>query len=171
MSAKRYQHIGTLRNYGMRAKKKAWECIASLRMNGKPSTLFQYRRLPVEVVVNPRSSIFALVVCLAFVGLACDTLQRFSATNIKEILDHPRDYEKKEVTIYGTVINTASILVVKYFEVQDSTGTIKVVTEGSLPAKGDKITVTGQLSVIEVGSQRWVVLKENRKADNTEKQG
>jgi hypothetical protein len=43
---------------------------------------------------------------------------------MKEILDHPRDYENKEVTIYGTVINTASILVVKYFELRDDTGTI-----------------------------------------------
>ena len=71
--------------------------------------------------MNPRGAIYAVVVCLAFVGVACETLERFSAKNIKEILDHVRDYENKEVTIYGTVIDTASILVVKYFELQDNT--------------------------------------------------
>ena len=121
--------------------------------------------------MNARRAIYALVICLAFASSACDTFQGFGATKIKEILDHPRDYENKEVTIYGTVINTESILVLKYFELQDDTGTIKVVTDRLLPAKGDKIKITGQLSVIEVGSQRWVVVQEHRKADKTEKQG
>ncbi len=102
----------------------------------------------------------ALVICVAFLNLACDAMNRFTATKIKDILDHPRDYENKDVTVYGTVTNSVSLLVVKYFELQDETGTIKVVTDKLLPTKGEKIKVTGRMAVIEVGPERWVALRE-----------
>jgi len=121
--------------------------------------------------MKPTGLISALVGCLAFGPLACDTIDRLTATKIKEILDHPRNYEEQEVTIYGTVTDAASVLVVKYFEIKDDTGAIKVVTDRVLPAKGEKIKVTGHTSVIEVGSERWVVLREKSRADKSEKTG
>ena len=121
--------------------------------------------------MKPRGFISALVVFLALVPMACDTLDRLTATNIKEIIDHPRNYEEKEVTIYGTVTEATSMLVVKYFEIQDDTASIKVVTDRLLPAKGEKIKVTGHTSVIEIGSERWIVLREKSRAGKTEKTG
>ena len=96
-------------------------------------------------------------------------VDRLTATNIKEIFDHPRDYENKEITIYGTMTDATSMLIVKYFEIQDDTGKIKVVTDRLLPAKGEKLKVTGRTGVIEVGSERWVVLREKSKPDKSEK--
>ena len=69
------------------------------------------------------------VVFLLFLGAACHITNSFMTIRIKEILDHPRDYENREVTIFGTVTNPVSFLVVKYFDLQDETGTIKVVTD------------------------------------------
>ncbi|MDH3446021.1 MAG: hypothetical protein OEN50_19005 [Deltaproteobacteria bacterium] len=117
--------------------------------------------------MKAKGFISALVVCLAFTTFGCDIIDRLTATKIKEILDNPREYENKEVTVYGTVTDAASMLIVKYFEVQDDSGKIKVVTVRTLPAKGEKLKVTGRTSVLEVGSERWVVLRE--KSDNSKK--
>ena len=106
---------------------------------------------------------FLSVVLLFFpLFLACDQVNKFTSTEIKDILDHPRNYENKEVTVYGTVTNPVSLLVVKYFEIQDDTGTIKVVTDKILPTKGEKLKVTGRMTVIEIGTERWIVLREKR---------
>jgi aspartyl/asparaginyl-tRNA synthetase len=117
--------------------------------------------------MKPKGLILALVAWLAVVNFGCDIIDRLSATDIGQILDHPREYEDKEVTIYGTVTEATSMLVLKYFEIQDDTGKIKVVTDRVLPAKGEKIKVTGHTSVIEVGSERWVVLQEKSRVDKS----
>jgi len=96
---------------------------------------------------------------------ACDYFDRLGATKINNILDHPRDYENKDVTVRGTVTDAASFLLVKFFEVDDGTGTIKVVTGRVLPQKGEKITVTGRMESIELGPQRLIVLREKRPAE------
>ena len=119
--------------------------------------------------MKQKGLISALVLWFIFCSFGCDTIDKLTATNIKEILEHPRDYENKEVTIYGTVTDATSILIVKYFEIQDDTGKIKVVTDRSLPAKGEKLKVTGRTGVIEVGPERWVVFREKSKPDKSEK--
>jgi len=86
-------------------------------------------------------------------------------TRIKGILDHPRDYENREVAIFGTVTHPVSFLVVKYFDLQDGTGTIKVVTDKVLPAKGEKLRVTGKVAVVEIGAERWIVAQEKNDSD------
>ena len=92
--------------------------------------------------------------------LACDQISALTATKIKDLTDHPRRYENKEVTVYGTVTDTASLLVVKFFEIQDSTGRIKVVTTRVLPQRGEKLRVTGYPQSIEIGGERLLVLRE-----------
>jgi len=121
--------------------------------------------------MKPTGLVSVFLFCLAMVNFGCDIVDRLTATKIKEILDHPRNYEEKEVTIYGTVTDAASMLVVKYFEIKDETGAIKVVTDRLLPAKGEKIKVTGRTTVIEIGSERWVVLREKGRGDKAEKTG
>lgn len=123
------------------------------------------------VAMKPSRLFTALLLSLAFANLGCDIVDRLTSTKIKEILDHPRDYEEKEVTIYGTVTESTSILVVKFFEIKDDTGAIKVVTDRRLPAKGEKIKVIGRTSVLEIGSERWIVLREKSRAEKSEKTG
>ena len=104
----------------------------------------------------------AMVFCVAFVGVSCDQFKRLSATNIKDVLDRPRDYENKEITIHGTVTESASIFIAKYFVLQDNTGSIKVITDRVLPKTGEQLSVTGSLQSIEIGPERWIVLREKR---------
>ena len=103
----------------------------------------------------------SVVFCLALLNLACDFAYSVTASKIKDILDHPRDYAKKEIAVYGTVTNAVSLLVLKYYEIQDDTGSIKVFTDKLLPSRGEKLRVTGRMAVVEVGSERWVVLRES----------
>lgn len=104
------------------------------------------------------------IIALVFLFFACEQVgepvKKLSATKIKNILDHPRNYENKEVTIYGTVTGAVSLLVVKYFEIQDDTGKMKVMTNRILPQIGEKLRVTGTLVSIEVGPERWLMLRE-----------
>jgi hypothetical protein len=55
-----------------------------------------------------------------------------------------------------------SLILVKYYEIQDGTGTIKVVTDKLLPSRGEKLSVTGRMMVVELGTERWVVIRENQ---------
>ncbi len=92
--------------------------------------------------------------------LGCDTYYKLTATKIRDIIDHPRDYENKDVTVYGTVTGSSSLVFVKFFELQDDTGSIKVVTNRVLPQNGEKIRVKGRMESIEIGPQRTIVLRE-----------
>ena len=95
-------------------------------------------------------------------GVACDQLSKLTATKIKDVLDRPRNYENKEITVHGTVTESASILIAKYFVLQDGTGSIKVFTDRTLPKSGQQLNVTGQIQSIEFGAERWVVLREQK---------
>ena len=112
------------------------------------------------LIMNSRILSLALVFCVGFVGVSCEQFKKLTATNIKDIVDRPRDYENKEVTIYGTVTDAASILVVKYFVLRDSTGSIRVITDRTLPKTGEQLSVTGYVESIEIGPERWVVIRE-----------
>ena len=54
-------------------------------------------------------------------------------TPIRNLVENPRDYEGKVLTIEGEVTSRASLFVVKYFTLKDHTGEIKVVTGRFLP--------------------------------------
>lgn len=102
------------------------------------------------------AAVFFLLSALA----ACDTYYKLTSTKIRDIIDHPRDYENKDVTVYGTVVGSSSLVFVKFFELQDDSGSIKVVTNRVLPQDGEKIRVTGRMESIEFGPQRTIVLRE-----------
>ena len=119
--------------------------------------------------MQTRSGIPAALLLAVFALSACDFIDRLRATKIKDVLDHPRDYENKDVTVSGTVTDAASFLVVKFFEINDGTGEIKVVTERVLPQKGEKIRVTGRMESIELGVGRVIVLREKRPAEKDAK--
>jgi hypothetical protein len=103
----------------------------------------------------------SIVFCLASLNLACDFVYGVTARKIKNILNHLRDYAKKENTVYGTVTNAVSLLVLKYYEIQDDSGSIKVFTDKLLSSRGEKLRATGRMAVVEVGLERWVVLRES----------
>ena len=92
------------------------------------------------------------------------------ATNIKvgNIVSDPRSYEGKSVTIEGKVTNIFSLIFIKYFELSDGTGSIGVVTNKPLPAKGQNIQVTGEVrQAFSVGDQNLTVILEGNSATSS----
>lgn len=82
-------------------------------------------------------------------------------TDIGQILADPRAYEGKNVTIDGEVGNSFSLVVIKYFELNDGTGTLGVVSDKPLPAKGQRLKVTGQIrEAFSLGDRNITVLVE-----------
>lgn len=103
-----------------------------------------------------RTFVAACLVILLSAG--CSGLM---ATPIKKILDNPRDYSGKPVTISGEVTELFSLFVIKYFVVKDRSGEIIVVTQKPLPAKGSKITVKGTVQeAFSLGDQQLIVIME-----------
>ncbi len=80
---------------------------------------------------------------------------------IGKILDHPRDYDGKEVTVQGEVTDTYSFLILKNFKLKDNTGEITVVTTRILPKKGETIKVTGTVQEsFTLGAEQSLVIVE-----------
>jgi hypothetical protein len=89
---------------------------------------------------------------------SCSTLV---ATKIAEIKTAPSSYDGKTVTIAGKVTSTHNLLVIRYYDVDDGTGVIPVVTESELPKEGDTVRVKGKVNeAFAVGSAHLVVIVE-----------
>ncbi len=90
--------------------------------------------------------------------MSCETI---STTPIKLIIDNPRSYDGKPVSIAGEVADVFSLIVVKGFIVKDATGEIVVITDRMLPKKGSQIKVRGVIKeAFSVGGQQVIVLIE-----------
>ena len=102
---------------------------------------------------------------LAAVALAAVLAGCAFTTPIKDIVDHPRDYADKKVTVEGEVKDVFGLLVVRYFTLDDGTAQIGVVTERPLPQRGERIRVTGTVrEAFALGDRSSVVLVEEAPA-------
>lgn len=81
---------------------------------------------------------------------------------IGEILGDLRKYDGISVTVKGTAEAPTNLFgVMKFYDLRDSSGTIKVVTERGLPAEGSEITVTGVVKqAMQVAGMELTVLYE-----------
>ena len=83
------------------------------------------------------------------------------ATKIGDIQKSPGKYDGQTVTIAGKVVSSHNFLVVRYYEVEDRTGRIAVVTENALPSEGDSVRVKGRVNqAFALGSAHLVVIVE-----------
>ena len=104
---------------------------------------------------------FILCLCLLSVLFSCDPSAIGFTVPIKNLLDNPRDYDRKTVTIEGKVTDVMSLLVVKAFALRDNTGEIIVVTERILPKKGDTVKVRGRIvEAFSFGDQSITAFQE-----------
>jgi len=86
------------------------------------------------------------------------------STPVGKIQASPREYDGKQVTVKGTVTESASLLFVKYFLLKDETGEIPVVTERILPRKGEIVSVTGNVQeAFAFGDKQVIVIVESSK--------
>ncbi|OPY77455.1 MAG: hypothetical protein A4E65_02740 [Syntrophorhabdus sp. PtaU1.Bin153] len=113
------------------------------------------------LIKQGKGMILSLLAC--FLIVVATSCTKFGTTKIGDIVNHPRDYAEKEVSIFGEVTETFSLLVVKYFTVRDGTGEITVITERPLPAKGEKIKITGTVKeAFSMGPTTSLVIVEVR---------
>ncbi len=93
-------------------------------------------------------------------ALACGCAALF-ATKIGDIQKEPGRWDGRTVTIAGKVTGTHNLLVVKYYQVDDGTGDIAVVTNSALPKEGDQVRVKGRVEqAFALGSAHVVVIVE-----------
>jgi hypothetical protein len=88
-----------------------------------------------------------------------------ACSRIADIEAHPRDYAGREVSVRGTVKEVFGLFVVRYFTLDDGSGTIGVVSERPLPQRGEHIRVTGQVrEAFALGDRTTLVLVETTPA-------
>ncbi len=107
-----------------------------------------------RISVNKNVLVFA--VAAALVG-GCD-YSPFGYTPIKDLVAAPASFEGKEVKLKGKVtdITRVPIVELKSFVVQDDTGEIAVITQGTLPAVNDTVKLAGTVtSAVIFGGQAF----------------
>jgi len=108
--------------------------------------------------------IIIVVLVLAAAGVAAYLLMGGTAertTPIGSILRDLRKYDGQQVTVKGKVVARMSILTLRWYEVQDKTGSITVVTKRGLPNRDEEVTVTGTVrEVFNVGGYDKTVIVE-----------
>lgn len=98
-----------------------------------------------------------LVACflLLFLIVSCDYAP-WGYTKIGEITKSPSSFEGKQLKLKGVVKNVVKIPLtdVKIYELDDGTGEIIVVAQGSLPSLNGEISVKGKIeSMAVLGTQ------------------
>ena len=101
---------------------------------------------------------YASIVLFFLVLCQCSGLW---STKIGDITNNPRHYAGKEVRVSGKVSGTFSLVVVKYFTLQDDTGEIAVVTDRPLPKEGERLAVKGTVrEAFSIGRESLLVIVE-----------
>lgn len=103
------------------------------------------------------------VATLLVVALAACAAVPARPASIKQIQDDPRTYVDRTVKVSGEVTQVFSVVVLKYFTVNDGTGSMNVVTNQVLPRKGQRIEVTGKVAeLFALGSDAMLVILEDK---------
>jgi hypothetical protein len=81
---------------------------------------------------------------------------------IRQILGNPARYDNKMVTVDGIVKNSAGFIVAGTYQIDDGTGTLRVITNTSTPPNGTPVKVTGRINSvgIVIGRNLGTVLQE-----------
>jgi hypothetical protein len=110
---------------------------------------------------SPRCSVWSGLVLVglgAAVLAACSTM---FAIKISDIKSAPSKFDGKDVTVEGKVTASHNLMVVKYYEVDDGSGEIPVVTDSALPKEGATVRVKGRVTqAFVLGTARLVVIVE-----------
>jgi hypothetical protein len=103
-------------------------------------------------------STVTLILLLGVFLAGCSGL---GATRIGKILDDPRHYHGRDVTVAGEVVDSLNLLVFRTYTVRDRTGEILVVTKGAVPREGASVRVKGKVNqAFAIADKSLVVLIE-----------
>jgi len=111
--------------------------------------------------------VLIIIVLSIFILLAFTTIGCSRATSIGEILANTSQYEGKDLTIKGTVGETAWFALVEKgaYQLGDGSGTIWVITSQPPPQKGQSISTKGKVqSAFSIAGQSYgTVLVETQR--------
>jgi aspartyl/asparaginyl-tRNA synthetase len=101
----------------------------------------------------------ALIIIFLVLGLVgCGA----SLVTVSQIKSHPRDFVGREVRVQGVVTDFFTFGRTRFFTLSDETGQITILTRKVLPARGERMTVSGVVAEgIAVGSWRQMVIRES----------
>ncbi len=103
-----------------------------------------------------------MVLSVLFLTLFLYGCNNLFTTPIQKILENPRNYAGKTVTVSGEVTRVFSLIIIKYFVLRDRTGEVTIVTEKPLPKIGSKMKVKGIVEeAFAIGDQQLIVIFEN----------
>jgi hypothetical protein len=118
----------------------------------------------IEGGVMSKKAIVVLIIILILIGIgAWYYFSRVHSSQIKSILDNPKAYEGKVVTIEGEVTDrTSFFVVIKFYKVRDKTGEITVVTKKTLPELKAILRVKGKINeAFPIGDLKLLVFWED----------
>ncbi len=85
-------------------------------------------------------------------------------TKISDIQNNPKEFNDKEVSVKGKVVSSKNAVVLKYFKLEDGTGTIYVITKNDLPDENDKVKVTGNVKqYFKIAGLKLTVIMEEKR--------
>ena len=97
---------------------------------------------------------------LSFLFVIALLMSCSSKVNIADIKNHPREYVGKEVTVEGEVSDIFSLVLVNYFTLKDSTGSINVITKKPLPSTGEMLEIKATVEYYTFVNMQVISLKE-----------
>jgi hypothetical protein len=112
------------------------------------------------------AGIFAVLFLAIALGVAAYMKLTPHPLSIGSVLKDLRTYDGTSVTVQGTVKEVNNIVGMKWYDLEDPTGSIRVVTQRGLPTQGDYMQVTGIVNeVFNFGGINYTVLLEPLGAD------
>jgi len=107
--------------------------------------------------------VLSVLILLVFTAIGCSR-----ATRIGDILANPSQYEGKDLTISGTVGDTAWFALVEKgaYQLGDGSGTIWVITSQPPPQKGQSISTKGKVqAAFSIAGQSYGTVLEETQRD------
>ena len=110
-----------------------------------------------------------ILLLAVFQLVSCEIAQKMMATPIAEIVENPENYDGKNVTIYGEVIEHINVpLVIQAYKVKDDSGKeIYVIADKnrqSLPEKNSSLQVSGTVDqAVKIMKLKVVCINEKMK--------
>lgn len=103
-----------------------------------------------------------LAVSVLGAAMALGACRPMGPTLIRSILDDPRTYDGRTVTIAGEVRDSTNLLLLKWYRVEDESGGIVVVASGAVPMRGANVRVSGTVrQAFVIGDQSLTVILED----------
>lgn len=110
-----------------------------------------------------------LVVLAAILGGGYLYKEKVHAVPIGNILEDPRSYFEKVVTVEGEVTERISLVFLKYYKVKDESGEIAVVTKLPMPTVGSEVRVKGMVKEYSIGNKQILAIFEPDPAENRQR--